>query len=62
MTALIQSTAWPRTINGRPAVGVVAERRRHTRMRDVELFSEMTGTATRCTTMPSSRPPRPSGS
>lgn len=34
---------WDRTIRGKPAVGAVAERRRRTSMRDVELFSEMTG-------------------
>jgi acyl dehydratase len=34
---------WSSTINGKPAVGQVAERIRRTRMRDVELFSEMTG-------------------
>jgi len=36
-------TAWPRTIKGRPAVGAAAERARRTSMRDVEMFSEMTG-------------------
>ena len=36
-------TAWERTINGRPAVGATAERRRQTSMRDVERFTEMTG-------------------
>jgi acyl dehydratase len=34
---------WPRTIKGRPAVGAAAERRRRTGMRDVEMFTEMTG-------------------
>jgi acyl dehydratase len=36
-------TVWLRTINGRPAIGAAAERRRRTRMRDVEMFSDMTG-------------------
>jgi acyl dehydratase len=34
---------WAHTTNGKPAVGQVAERSRRTRMRDVELFAEMTG-------------------
>jgi acyl dehydratase len=34
---------WPRTLKGRPAVGASAERRRRTSMRDVEMFTEMTG-------------------
>ena len=34
---------WPRTIAGRPAVGAVVERARRTSLRDVELFTEMTG-------------------
>ena len=34
---------WLRTLNGRPAVGASAERTRRTSMRDVEMFSEMTG-------------------
>jgi acyl dehydratase len=37
------SALWSKTINGRPAVGAVAERTRRTCMRDVEMFSEMTG-------------------
>lgn len=36
-------TPWSRTINGMPAVGAVAERTRTTGMRDVEMFTEMTG-------------------
>ena len=36
-------TIWLRTINGRPAVGAAAERTRRTSMRDVEMFSEITG-------------------
>ena len=36
-------TIWLRTIKGRPAVGAAAERARRTSMRDVEMFSEMTG-------------------
>ena len=34
---------WTRTICGRPTVGCRAERSRMTSMRDVELFTEMTG-------------------
>jgi acyl dehydratase len=34
---------WSRTLAGRPAVGAAAERTRRTAMRDVELFTEMTG-------------------
>jgi acyl dehydratase len=34
---------WARTIKGRPAVGVTAERQRTTRQEDVALFSEMSG-------------------
>ena len=34
---------WPRTLKGRPAIGASAERRRRTSMRDVEMFTEMTG-------------------
>lgn len=39
----IPQDIWGRTIGGRPAVGAVAERTRRTSMRDVEMFSEMTG-------------------
>ena len=35
--------AWDLTLNGRPSVGASAERSRRTCMRDVEMFSEMTG-------------------
>lgn len=34
---------WDATINGKPRIGAAAERARMTSMRDVELFSEMTG-------------------
>ena len=34
---------WGMTIGGRPNIGTVAERTRRTSMRDVEMFSEMTG-------------------
>jgi acyl dehydratase len=34
---------WTRTICGRPTVGARAERSRMTTMRDVEMFTEMTG-------------------
>lgn len=37
------ATAWARTIKGRPVVGGVAERTRRTSMRDVTMFTEMTG-------------------
>ncbi len=36
-------TPWTRTLAGRPAVGSRAERSRMTTMRDVEMFTEMTG-------------------
>jgi acyl dehydratase len=35
--------AWAKTLKGKPAVGAVAERSRRTSMRDVEMFSAMTG-------------------
>lgn len=35
--------AWAGTLKGRPALGAVAERSRTTSMRDVEMFSAMTG-------------------
>lgn len=35
--------AWAGTLKGRPALGAVAERSRTTAMRDVEMFSAMTG-------------------
>jgi acyl dehydratase len=38
-----EGTIWDRTVNGMPAVGSVAERSRTTHMRDVEMFTEMTG-------------------
>lgn len=34
---------WAGTLKGRPALGAVAERSRTTAMRDVEMFSAMTG-------------------
>jgi len=39
----VVATAWARTLKGRPLVGAAAERTRRTGMRDVEMFSEMTG-------------------
>ena len=36
-------TPWTRTLAGRPALGACAERSRMTTMRDVEMFTEMTG-------------------
>ena len=36
-------TIWTRTLKGMPAVGAAAERSRTTSMRDVELFTAMTG-------------------
>jgi len=38
-----QRSPWNRTIAGRPTVGSTAERQRTTTMRDVEMFTEMTG-------------------
>ena len=38
-----QDTPWLNTISGRPEIGATAERTRQTSMRDVELFTEMTG-------------------
>ncbi len=38
-----ENTIWDRTVNGKPAVGTVAERSRTTSKRDVEMFTEMTG-------------------
>lgn len=35
--------AWAGTLKGRPALGATAERSRTTAMRDVEMFSAMTG-------------------
>ena len=34
---------WPRTLGGKPQVGASAERSRRTSMRDVEMFTAMTG-------------------
>jgi acyl dehydratase len=42
----VQSTTqdiWQATVRGKPAIGEMAERTRQTSMRDVEMFSEMTG-------------------
>ena len=39
----VVATAWARTLKGRPVVGAAVERTRRTGMRDVEMFSEMTG-------------------
>ncbi|HSK40568.1 MAG TPA: MaoC family dehydratase [Arenibaculum sp.] len=36
-------TVWDATIKGRPSVGQAAERARRTTMRDVEMFTAMTG-------------------
>src|SRR3954468_19941417 len=38
-----KEAAWARTLTGQPAVGAVAERKRRTSMRDVEMFADMTG-------------------
>lgn len=38
-----EMSIWDRTVNGAPAVGAIAERSRTTSMRDVEMFTEMTG-------------------
>lgn len=46
----VATTAWDRTIAGKPAVGAVAERSRTTATPDVEAVTAMTGgTATTCT-------------
>jgi acyl dehydratase len=37
------NSPWTRTIAGRPGLGSRADRRRTTTMRDVEMFTEMTG-------------------
>lgn len=37
------TTIWQATVNGRPALGAVAERSRQTSLRDVERFTDMTG-------------------
>src|SRR3974390_1100426 len=37
------NSPWTRTLAGRPALGCRAERSRTTTMRDVEMFTEMTG-------------------
>ena len=37
------STVWDRTVLGRPEVGASAKRSRTTSMRDIELFTEITG-------------------
>jgi hypothetical protein len=58
-TAGIAAAAWTRTIKGRPSVGGVAERTRRTSMRDVTMFSEMTGDGIRFTSTPFSPPDRP---
>ena len=51
---------WTRTIAGQPRVGATAERARRTSMRDVEMFTEMTGDRTQFTTMPRWHPSLPS--
>jgi acyl dehydratase len=43
MSATAKDSPWKRTIAGKPAVGASASRSRTTRMRDVEMFTEMTG-------------------
>jgi len=40
---MADASLWDRTVNGMPEVGAVAERSRTTSMRDVEVFTEMTG-------------------
>ena len=40
---IVATSPWDRTLNGRPLVGAGAERTRRTGMRDVEMFSDMTG-------------------
>ena len=41
MTA--SESPWKQTLAGQPRLGARAERRRTTSMRDVEMFTEMTG-------------------
>jgi acyl dehydratase len=41
--ATTQNAIWDAMINGKPRIGDAAERTRMTSMRDVELFSQMTG-------------------
>ena len=43
MSATVTADPWSRTLAGRPARGAVAERTRRTGMRDVEMFTAMTG-------------------
>lgn len=43
MTTTTKTSPWQRTIAGQPAAGAVAERTRTTSMRDVEMFTDMTG-------------------
>ena len=38
-----KESPWTRTLTGRPALGSCADRSRTTTMRDVEMFTEMTG-------------------
>ena len=42
-TTEIAARPWARTINGRPTIGGFAERTRRTDMRDIAMFTEMTG-------------------
>lgn len=42
-TTVDAASPWRKTINGKPCVGAFAVRRRRTSMRDVEMFSDMTG-------------------
>ncbi|HEY0836893.1 MAG TPA: MaoC family dehydratase [Azospirillum sp.] len=42
-TVLDTASPWSATIRGKPAAGATAERRRRTSMRDVEMFTDMTG-------------------
>jgi acyl dehydratase len=43
MTMTANDYPWKQTLAGQPRVGARAERRRTTSMRDVEMFTEMTG-------------------
>ena len=43
MTTATLTTIWEQTLNGRPAIGAIAERHRRTSMADVERFTAMTG-------------------
>ena len=55
MTMTANEYPWKQTLAGQPRVGARAERRRTTSMRDVEMFTEMTGDKNPITMMPTSQ-------